>query len=82
MAVQKVPPIAQPRVEVSCPPIGDQRLSARDAERLSRQLAGQARMRPAPCASGSCPAPARAAEPALVSGPVPVRDQARQRIWT
>jgi ArsR family transcriptional regulator, arsenate/arsenite/antimonite-responsive transcriptional repressor len=42
MAVLKVPPIAQPRVEVCCPPIGEQRLSEGSAERLSRQFAALA----------------------------------------
>ena len=38
MTFQKPPPISQPRVVACCPPIGAERLSARDAGQLSRRF--------------------------------------------
>ena len=42
MAIRKVPLIAQPQAGACCPPIGAERLSARDAGLLSRQFAALA----------------------------------------
>lgn len=42
MAIKKAPPIPQPQVEACCPPIGEERLPVRGAERLSRQFAALA----------------------------------------
>ncbi len=42
MTIREPPPITQPQVQACCPPIGAERLPARDAGQLSRQFAALA----------------------------------------